>query len=167
MKATFRRYRLLIIVVTFLVIVSLQENSERDSQSKETDEQLPYVMHALYPNSARVEYALAVQSVMNNDLKAARAHFEAALATGEKTNEDLFYYYAVTLVRMRARPEEIDAAVKAWRFNFPYSDRSDPKTAAARPAAKSTVENSGSSDGGPQRRNRSQTAVETATQCLD
>jgi hypothetical protein len=96
-------------------------------------------MRELYPESSRILYVEAMTHVLNGNLPEARERFEAALATGERTNEDLLYYYAVTLVKMEADPEEIEKAVTAWRFNFPYSDRPDPRSPEAAVAASESV----------------------------
>jgi len=81
----------------------------------------------LYQGSADAEFALGYEAVLKGDLKAARRHYEAALDTGVKTNENLFYFYIETLVQLGEDQELIDKVVEQWRWNFPHSQREDPR----------------------------------------
>jgi hypothetical protein len=55
----------------------------------------------------------------------ARRHFEAALATGVKSDQQLLEAYAKTLILLKEDPEKIDAAVRDLLVNFPRS--ADPR----------------------------------------
>lgn len=132
MSALLRRYRLLLVVAVFMCGAALWEVTHRDEEPSSAEDELPYVMRDLYPDSPRVQYAMGVQAVMNGDLRQAKRIFEEILARGEKTNEDLLYYYAVTLVRLESPQSEIEDAVAQWRFNFPYSTRDDPREVTAK-----------------------------------
>lgn len=52
-------------------------------------------------------------------------HYERALAGGIKSNEDLHYDYALTLMRLDAPPEKIKKAITRWRETFPNSRKPD------------------------------------------
>ncbi len=143
---TFVQFRLLGVVLLLAGIAAAWEFSHPDSETSSGNRKYPYVMRELYPQSARILYTEAVSLVIDGNLSAARKKFEAALATGDKTIEDLLYYYAVTLVRMNADPQEIDEAVANWRFNFPFSSRTDPRAALEResdPAAGDPADGAG------------------------
>lgn len=126
-----KRFRLLGWILLLAALAAAWELATPETADSPSQDQLPYVMRELYPESSRILYVEAMNHVLNGNLPAARQRFEAALATGERTNEDLLYYYAVTLVKMEADPEEVDKAVAAWRFNFPYSSRPDPRSPLA------------------------------------
>ena len=59
-------------------------------------------------------------------LEEARQHFERALAIDNKDTK-LLYRYAQTLVLLDEDQGEIDAAIEAWRRNFPHSRFPDPR----------------------------------------
>lgn len=56
-----------------------------------------------------------------------RRRFEQALRTQIKTEEGLYYYYLQILVGSEAAPQQIEAAYKSWRRNFPLSRLPDPR----------------------------------------
>ena len=126
--ASLRPYRFLFYVLSLAGVALVWELNEPDPQLAKNPQGLPDLMRTLYPQNAHILYVEGVQGVLNGDLRRAREKFEAALATGNKTNEALLYYYAVTLVRMKADPAEIESAITAWRFNFPYSSRPNPRS---------------------------------------
>jgi hypothetical protein len=134
-----KRFRLLGCVVLLAALAAAWERMAPDRDDSPSNRQLPYVMRELYPESSRILYVEAMTDVLNGNLPEARARFEAALATGERTNEDLLYYYAVTLVKMDADPEEIEKAVAAWRFNFPFSSRPHPRSPEAAAAGPESI----------------------------
>lgn len=110
----------------------------------------PEAMATLFPNRAETEYLLGrrfeiiaerrfkssalesnpdllpqVMKALNADLQEAACHYERAQALGLKSEENLDYNYALTLMRIRAEPARIDQAIATWRRNFPFSDRRD------------------------------------------
>lgn len=110
----------------------------------------PEAMATLFPNRAETEYLLGrrceviaerrfkssvlqrnpkllpqFMNALNDDLQEAARHYERAQALGLKSEENLDYNYALTLMRIRADPARIDNAIATWRRNFPFSDRRD------------------------------------------
>ena len=108
----------------------------------------PEAMAQLYPGTAQVEYLAArqaealamsrenlqrlqehpelLQEVLadyHKQLQTAREHYERALAAGLRSEENLQFNYAVTLMQLRADPAEIERAMAAWQRDFPHSDR--------------------------------------------
>lgn len=104
----------------------------------------------LYPRTAQAEYLLGRQfevqagqgfnrdemqrnpaaltqfmSSLNADLTKAARHYKRAIAMGLKSEETLYYNYALTLIRLRDDPTRIDRAIADWRRNFPYSNLRD------------------------------------------
>ena len=68
---------------------------------------------------------------LHQRLARARAHYERALQGGLRSEENLHYNYALTLMRLRAEPELIDRAIADWRRNFPHSTYRDLATRRA------------------------------------
>jgi tetratricopeptide (TPR) repeat protein len=110
----------------------------------------PEAMATLYPNRAETEYLLGrrdeavaerrfhtgelqrdptllprFMNAFTVDLKAAARHYDRAQEMGLKSEENLDYNYALTLMRIRAEPARIDRAIATWRRNFPFSTRRD------------------------------------------
>jgi len=84
----------------------------------------------IYPERPRSEAYKGLAALLNDkNPQKAREHFEAALATGFKADEQLLYYYAQTLVLLKEDPEKINAAVRNWKVNYPRSTLPDPRTA--------------------------------------
>jgi tetratricopeptide (TPR) repeat protein len=108
----------------------------------------PQAMAQLYPGTAQVEYLTARQAEAlamspenlqrlqehpelleevladyHQQLQKAREHYERALAAGLRSEENLQFNYAVTLMQLRADPAEIERAIAAWQRDFPHSDR--------------------------------------------
>lgn len=52
-----------------------------------------------------------------------------AVATGNRSNERILYNYAVILLVSGAPRAEVDAVVRRWRRDYPYSELEDPRTA--------------------------------------
>src|SRR5262249_46434488 len=78
------------------------------------------LLEGLYPERPRTAMYLGSEALLvKGDLPEARRLFEAALATGIKTEEQLFYHYACTLILLKEDPKTIDAAIARWRMNFP------------------------------------------------
>ncbi|MES2793491.1 MAG: hypothetical protein V4719_28015 [Planctomycetota bacterium] len=128
------RYRLLLVILSLATVAALWELTDPNPQTSRKSQVLPYVMLDLYPDSPQILYQLGIQQVLQGDLPAARRQFERALAAGETTNEDLLYYYAVTLVRAGASPAEVKQAVARWQFHFPHSRRRLPTDTESNPA---------------------------------
>jgi hypothetical protein len=59
------------------------------------------------------------------ELQSAARYYENALAAGLKSEEDLHYNYALTLIRIGADHSRIDRAIATWRYHFPHSDHPD------------------------------------------
>lgn len=110
----------------------------------------PEAMSRLYPGSSESEYllgrhfeaaagrnyrpeeasrnkAMAEQFIrdLNANLREAARHYERAIELGLKSEENLYYNYALTLMRTQADPKQIDRAIALWKQNFPYSTRTD------------------------------------------
>lgn len=84
----------------------------------------------LYPERPRSDYYEGLTALLTDkNPQKAREHFERALATGVKTDEQLLYYYAQTLVMLKEDPAKVNEAVRNWRVNFPRSTYPDPRTA--------------------------------------
>jgi len=117
-----RRYRFLMLIYGAAFLAGLYEFLDNRPPEEPAD-----VMLELYPDSSEIQYKLARYFQSQGDLRKARIHFENALETRVKTDENLFWHYALTLVLLKADPAEIDKAVAAWRYNFPDSKRPDPR----------------------------------------
>lgn len=122
-----RRYRLLLIVLLMAAVSLVVELSARESSKASDNSALPIVMLNLYPESADTFYLVGMQHVIAGNHRKARYFFEKGLATGDRTNEDLLYAYALLLTRMPGTTQEIDSAVELWKFHFPTSRRKDPR----------------------------------------
>jgi len=128
-----RRYRFLIVICVLVAFISLweppgqYENPEDAMQSYFEKKKTVEVLSDIYREGDEVFRMAAITQAKQGNLAEARKLFERALATGIKTNEDNFYLYAVTLVAMDAPQEDIDKAVADWKFNFPFSNRRDPR----------------------------------------
>ncbi len=61
----------------------------------------------------------------NKDLTEASRHFQRAIELGLKSDEMLYYHYALTLMRLQEDPVRIDQAIAEWRRNFPFSAQPD------------------------------------------
>jgi hypothetical protein len=87
------------------------------------------VHEEIYPERPRSESYKGLAALLSEkNPQKAREHFEAALATGFKSDEQLLYYYARTLVLLKEDPKKINAAVRNWRVNYPRSAYPDPRT---------------------------------------
>ena len=60
---------------------------------------------------------------MDVNLREAAQHFERAISMGLKSEESLYYNYALTLIRIQGDPVRIDRAIADWRREFPFSER--------------------------------------------
>jgi hypothetical protein len=86
------------------------------------------VLSSLYPDDAKTLYYAGVRALFSeHNPKEARRHFERAVKMGVKTDEQLLYYYAVTLILDGADQKEVDEAVANWRRNHPASREIDPR----------------------------------------
>ena len=107
----------------------------------------PEAMARLYPGTPEAEYLTgrrieaiageraarkrdseplsAVISEMNVDLREAAKHYERAIQMGLKSEENLYYNYALTLIRIQAEPQQIDRAIADFKRYFPHSSRRD------------------------------------------
>lgn len=139
-----RRYRLLVVVYGLALVVAMwevvggiyEEGKAPDARST-TETRLQTLRfaeahEALYPDLPRSGYFRGIRALFADppDLETARKEFEQALATGIKTDEQLLYYYAVTLVMLDEEPEVVDAAIANWRLNHPRSTNLDPRVMA-------------------------------------
>ncbi|HUG93954.1 MAG TPA: hypothetical protein VML55_24200 [Planctomycetaceae bacterium] len=120
-------FRFLIIVMSLGAFLMALEVTDSTPEA-EKEVLYPYLMMQLYPERGesllyRGVHAFAVEK----NLAEARRLFEQAIATGLKTEEDLFYRYAEVLVQLEASEAEIESAVGLWRQHFPYSRRPDPR----------------------------------------
>lgn len=125
----FRRYRFLLVIFVLAGMRAVWEaEGLRDDQIAETTSSL---VIEIYPDSAEAHYQRGmIARFVRRDDPEARRHFEQALATGIKTNEDLLYEYAVVLAVINESPKTVDAAIANWRRNYPQSKRPDPRVVA-------------------------------------
>jgi hypothetical protein len=136
-----RRYGFLMIVyVPALSLAALemhrrlyQDGAAPDAESAKLQSRYSFeyakLFEEIYPESPRSESYKGLSALLNEkNPQKAREHFESALATGFKSDEQLLYYYALTLVLLKEDPEKINAAVRTWRVNFPKSALPDPRT---------------------------------------
>ena len=142
-----RRYRFLMLVYGLALLAGFCEF--RDRRNDRPPDEPAETMARLYPESSDIQYILArgfekqgAEALRDGRIPESRAafaearrRFERALGTGVKTEEKLFYHYALTLVFLDADPDEIAQSVAAWRYNFPDSQRPDPREPAAATAA--------------------------------
>jgi hypothetical protein len=98
----------------------------------------------LYPERAASHYYRALQASLCTQVGPAtssecadfdlRSHREmrellaSAVATGNRSNERALYNYAVILLYSGAPPAEVDAVVRRWRRDYPYSALPDPRS---------------------------------------
>ena len=60
-------------------------------------------------------------------LEQARRYLKAAVDTGTRSEENVLYHYVLFLSNTGASEEEVNAAFAEWRWNYPYSQRPDPR----------------------------------------
>jgi hypothetical protein len=144
-------FRWLAMVCVIAVVVGYCERYHQDI-NVDPLQRYPKAMAHLYPGTAQAEYltgreieALASLGADPQDLQrpeslekfladlqprleATRKHYERALAAGLRSEENLQYNYALTLIRLRADSELIAQAIAAWRRDFPHSERRDLET---------------------------------------
>jgi hypothetical protein len=119
-----RRYRFLIVVYALATSVGLWEYSRRDAPPP-NGPTAELIDLEVYPTSPNAEYTKGVLRMGAGELEQARKHFERALATGVKTNENLFRFYTNVLIELKEDPQTIDDAFAMWRWNFPHSEARD------------------------------------------
>ena len=156
-------FRWLALVCVAALAVGYREY-HRQTVDVYSDEQrnYPEAMAQLYPGTAQAAYlagrreeAMAVRGLnpaklqrpeelkrfldeFHQRMAKARAHYERALQGGLRSEENLHYNYALTLIRLRAEPGLIDRAIADWRRNFPHSTLRD--LASRRPAMEEELE---------------------------
>lgn len=59
------------------------------------------------------------------NLTIAARHYARAIELGLKSDEELYYHYAMTLIHLQDDPARIDRAIADWRRNFPFSEKPD------------------------------------------
>lgn len=124
-------FRFLMVVMGLATCAMLLEITD-DSPLEERELAHPYIMSRLYPERGEsLLYRGIHAAYVERDLPQARALLEQAMATGLKTEEDLFYRYAQVLVEQDAPQEDIARAVALWRRHYPFSDLPDPREMAA------------------------------------
>ena len=90
----------------------------------------------LYPQRAENHYHLARRAEASlpsratlDDLqranRAAADHYAQCLAAGLRSDENIIYNYAVSLMLIEADRSEVEAAIAQWRRDFPTSQRRD------------------------------------------
>lgn len=131
-----RNYRILLVFYSLGFVVALWEWTSPEPDADRVPAGYPEVMAALYPDHPDTLYFRGVQAFyLQRDMQQARRYFEKALSNGLKTNENLLYLYAATLVRLQEDPQVIEAAVNNWRRNYPDSEMRDPRQLMAPVAA--------------------------------
>ena len=137
-----RQFFFLIVVCGLGLIAAVLESGGRPTSSGGLDAEsvqqiytLAYgdVLQQLYPDDPQSHYMRGARALFErNDAATARKHFETALAMGVKTDENLLYYYAVSLIRTDADQAKVDEAIANWRRNFPHSGHPHPRDFAQR-----------------------------------
>ncbi len=136
-----RRYRFLIIAYGLALLAAIweiaggiyDEEKAPNEQIRQTEQRhvkdYAKFLQEFYPDSSRAQYYRGIEALIAQPprLEEARRHFEDALAPGVKTDEQLLYYYAVTLVLQGEDPEKIEEAIADWRWNHPRSTAPDPR----------------------------------------
>lgn len=148
-----REYRFLAVIYSLAAVAGFFEITGLDTKYEpglaqpewflDPECNLSDVAAELYPDRVGTKYYRGYQAAMcyfegpykspvcnqfrRGDLTEVCALMEQALATGDKSNEQLFYYYAGLLLRTDASPEKISEAIRAWRVNFPKSGLPDPR----------------------------------------
>ena len=144
-------FRWLFLVCLVAFAIGIRE-SRRPRIDVYGDEQRNYpdAMSRLYPGIAQVDYlagrkaeTVAARGLNLNEialrpellekyvtelqpqLEEARLHYERALAAGLRSDENLHYNYALTLMRLRAESSQIEQSIAAWRRDFPHSKLRD------------------------------------------
>jgi hypothetical protein len=126
----FGNFRFLLLVMGLATCAMLLEVTD-DSRLEERELPHPYIMSRLYPERGEsLLYRGIHAAYVERDLPQARTLFEQAIATGLKTEEDLFYRYAQVLVELDAPEEDVAAAVALWKRHYPFSDLPDPREMA-------------------------------------
>jgi len=128
-----RKFRFLFSILGLTLLAAIWEVSDPAPEDNPQVKLFPSTWAELYPESADTYYAIARNYAQKGDLANARLNFERALAKGDKAKEDLYFDYAVLLVRMEAGPQSIDRAIDTWKRYFPLSTRPDPSTARRAP----------------------------------
>jgi len=137
-----RKYRFLVIAYGLAAVAAIWEiggdiHNDDDAPTPELLREarqytMDYskVLKNLYPESHRANYYRGVTALYDNPprLEEAFEHFQTAIDTGIKSDEQLSYHYAVTLVLLDKDSEAIEEAVHQWRWNFPRSTSPDPRT---------------------------------------
>ena len=102
----------------------------------------PTRVESFYARAAQIKMCLGISDEQRNQLPVCQQlgqlqkadigrFFRAAVDTGNHGIENVLYDYAVFLVADGAPAKDVEAAVKKWRFNFPFSTRVDPRLTAA------------------------------------
>lgn len=136
-----RRFRILIIVyVTAIPLAAFEvyrsTHTEEDTAQAELTRRYTNTYCQLYPQWHHCDFLRGVEHFNETrDLDQARTYFERAMQSGIRTNRKLLRYYAETLVRLQAAPEEIATAVDHWIQNCPSE-----KSAADQLMARATSE---------------------------
>lgn len=150
-KASFREFRLLLFVGVASFLLGRWEisrslptdiNTVQAEWLLDSQDNLVETLDALYPNRSKANVYRALQATAcfniqyaatvcgqfpRRDLQGLRAQWERALSIGDKDNETAYYNYACNLLQLNASDEEIEAAITAWRVNFPHSKRVHPR----------------------------------------
>lgn len=140
---------LALVCLAALLLGAWERRREKVDVYRDETPNYPQAMARLYPDRSQVEYLLGrwkatqggeqldPQELQDPDrlaellartrerLAPAVEHYERALAAGLKSEENLQYNYALSLIQMRADPEKIDRAIADWRRNFPNSEYRD------------------------------------------
>jgi hypothetical protein len=149
-----RSHKLLVVVYAAMLLLAVFELTDADVGSVMQDEPATFleperniadVSRAVHPNRALTLYNEANQAALCGEAGAARHSvcrargpiepgevrelLEEAIATGNRSVELAMYNYAWVLLQEGASPEQVDAAVAAWRSAHPRSVRPDPRVA--------------------------------------
>jgi len=145
-------YRALAVVYTAAILIGIFEYSRDPGNVPDiygdSVRNFPMAVARLYPGRPESEYLLGrrLEAIVENrfnrvdmqrdpamlrqflndwnvSLHESAQHYERAIDLGMKSEEDLLYNYAITLIRIRADPRRIDQAIAAWRYHFPFSER--------------------------------------------
>ena len=148
-----RKHRVLVVVYTLAGIAAWYE-LKQDGMPTNLEETKPEwylnenynlaeVTAEIYPNRSNTLWSRAFQVAHCTDynfrqmgicrnvpppsLQQIREMFEEALATGDKSNEQLLYNYATLLLKLEEDPDQVEAAIRDWQINFPASKLPHPR----------------------------------------
>jgi hypothetical protein len=138
-----RRYRFLLLIYSAAALVAWHEVRNKFQRAGPTPPAVADVLCDLDPASHMGNFFKGLEAFetyqallgrgsigeAHHYAEQARGYFERALASSYNDIEDeqLVYYYALTLIELGAPEAQIERIVNTWRYNFPYTQNPDPR----------------------------------------